>query len=84
MSLGRGIAALRGIEVMCAVVRHAGEYQRCAVVLQDDVLILEHMHAETPNLLGPCSLSGVVLVIAGDEEGTVARGQSGQWRGMNR
>src|SRR5882757_1545818 len=81
---GRRVAALRGIEAMCAVVRHTGEYQRCAVVLQDNVFILEHVHAETPNLLGPCALSGVVLVIAGDKERTVARGQSSQWRGMNR
>src|ERR1700719_774136 len=69
---------------MGTVIRHAGEHQRCAVVLQDDVFVLEYMHAETPNFVRPRALTGVVLVIAGDEIGTMPRGQAGQWRGMSR
>jgi hypothetical protein len=74
---GRRVAELRGIKVMRAVISDAGEHQRCAVVLQDDVFILEYLHAETPNFIGPSALSGVVLMIAGDKEGAVACCQSG-------
>src|ERR1700675_4245111 len=80
----RGIALLSGIEVVRADVRHTGEYQRRSVVHQHYMFILENLESEAPDFLGPCALTGVVLVISGHEVNAVPRHQAGKRRRVSR
>src|SRR5690348_11607601 len=66
------VAAVRGIEVMRRVVGDAGDGERGAAVLEQHVLVQQHVRAEAPKLAHPAVHAGVVLVVAGDEVGAMA------------
>jgi hypothetical protein len=77
---GLRVAALRRVEVMRAVVGDAGQHQRRAIVTQHHMLVLQHLKSDAPQLDDPGLCAGVVLVVARDEVGAVARCELGQWR----
>ncbi|MCY1478288.1 hypothetical protein D9M68_117060 [compost metagenome] len=76
------VAAVAFVEAAGGVVGHAAEYQRVAVVLQHHVFVHQHAHAQPAQLIDPRFRAGVVLMVAGDEVGAVARLQPGQRRGV--
>ena len=72
---GGRIAALRRIEMMGADVVDAGEHQQGAIVLQYHVLVLQYCESEPSDLARPGTLAGVILMIARDEECSMACGE---------
>ena len=64
---GRGIAAVRFIEMMSAVIRDSGDHQRAVVVLQDHMLIEQDLDSEATQLCHPGSDAAVVLMVTGHE-----------------
>src|SRR6185437_7682007 len=75
---GSRIAALRGIEVMRAVVRDSGHDQRRSFVFHHDVLIQEDVQTQSSKLPRPSGCSGVILVVARDDECAIAGLQPAQ------
>src|SRR5688500_11929177 len=68
----RGIAAMRFIKVVSAVIRDPGNYQRVVVMPEDHVLIEQHVYSEAAQLGHPRSDAAVILMVAGDEVRSVA------------
>ena len=70
-----GIAALRGIEMMRAVIGDARHDDLRAFMLQHDVLVQQNAQPQSAQLGHPRRGTRIVFMIAGDEIGAVARGQ---------
>src|SRR5579859_657219 len=76
------IAALRGIEMMRAVVGYASDDNGLAVVIEDRVFIKQHIQTEPAYFRDPGVCTRVVLVVASDEVGAMARGEPRERRGV--
>ena len=72
------------IEVMRAVVRDTGDDHGGTPMRHDDVLIEQNSQPQPLELGGPCTLPGVVLMIARHEKRPVACTQSGEGFGVRR
>src|SRR4051812_16667818 len=72
------VALLRRIEVMRAVVGHAGHYELRTVVLDDYVFVHQHTQPESLELRGPRALTRVIFMIARYEVCAVARIEPGE------
>ena len=64
--------------MMRAIVRDSSDHQLRFAVVEHDVLVHQHVQPQTPQLVGPRALAGVVLVIAGDKVSAVRGAQSRQ------
>ena len=75
---GLRIAAVLAVEMTAAVVGHAGQHQPRAAVLDHHMLVVQDADAQARQFRQPGIDTGVILVIAGDEEAAVARLQASQ------
>jgi hypothetical protein len=69
----RHVLAVVAAEEVGAVIVDAGEIESGAVALDRDPLVPQHAPAEAPHVRDPRVGAGVVVVVAGDEEHSVAR-----------
>jgi hypothetical protein len=53
-----------------------------SIAFERDVLVTQYPYAELAEVLAPFSRTGVVLVIAGHEEGAIPRREFGEQRDM--